>query len=148
LRQAIAALREVNANLESVMLRNDKVIRRQNWLTGLFLLSLGMLGGQLFLGLSQQALQESAKTQLAAQEQGRIEMQRALEAAKIQVRELETSMKQQLQAVPTVTSDKAGRLSLEVPLDDATKQAVSATPTLPPEKVVIPLKPSQAKLSN
>jgi len=46
----------------------------------------------------------------------------------------------QLNSVPTVTSDKAGRLSLEVPLD-STKAA-----TTDAAKIVIPLKPAQSRL--
>lgn len=143
----IILTRDVNVNLGHILARTDTVIRRQNLLTVLFIFALGLMTAQLVLGFSQQRLQESAKAQLFAMDRGRDETRSDLKAARTQAHELKDAVeaiKLQLQAVPTVTSDKAGRLSLEVPVTDDKK--VSGDPAPSTEKVVIPLKPSQSRL--
>ena len=48
----------VNTNLGSILNRTDTVIRRQNWLTVLFILSLALNILHLALGFSMQQLQQ------------------------------------------------------------------------------------------
>lgn len=146
----------VNGNLGALVNRTDIVIRRQNWLTVLFILSLVLNVLHLGLGLSMQQLQKSAKAQLAAVDLGREDLLEAVQGAKKEVQTLReglVSVKTQLQSVPTVTTDNRGRINLEVPLDTATQRTVADQPrvsgdTRAPDRLVIPLRPSQTRLAN
>jgi len=141
--QVITLTRDVNDNLSGVLRNTGRVIVRQNILTVLFLVAMILQTMQLFLGYSMQRLQQSSKVQLASVEQARVDLQRELTEVSKSLREVKVDVKDvgtQLNSVPTVTSDKAGRLSLEVPLD-STKAA-----TTDAAKIVIPLKPAQSRL--
>lgn len=144
-------MRTINGHLGDLIGRTDTVITRQNMLTVLFLIAMGLISAQIALGVGLQTLQKSAKVQLAAQEVGRVQVQHSLELAKAQVERLQeqvVAMRQQLQNVPTVTSDKTGRLNLEVPVQADPKKAGDEAPVPPPEKVVIPLKTGQTRVAN
>jgi hypothetical protein len=147
----------VNENVGTLINQNEAIVRRQNFLIVLFILALTLLCAQLGLGLSQQRLQESTRVQLAVAEAGRAQVQEELLAAKTQVEELRRmvgGIRQQLQSVPTVTSDKKGQINLEVPVSETPKAGpdpvgTAHEPKVPPRnRLVIPLKPSQSRLSN
>jgi hypothetical protein len=147
----------VNENVGTLINQNDAIVRRQNVLVTLFIVALTLLCAQLALGLSQQRLQEATRLTLAVAEAGRTQVQADLALAKNQVEDLRKmvgGMRQQLQSVPTVTSDSAGRINLEVAVSDAQKSGPDPAGTSPSAKVslgnrlVIPLKPSQSRLSN
>ena len=146
--KVITQTHSVNQNLGSILHRTDTVIRRQNWLTVLFILSLSLNVLQIVLGFSMQQLQQSAKAQLTAVDFGREELLAAVKEAKRDVSgirgELET-VRQNLQAAPTVTTDSKGRISLEVPLDPTSTPPIGDTK---PDKLVIPLQPSKSRLGN
>ena len=144
----------VNTNLGSILNRTDTVIRRQNWLTVLFILSLALNILHLALGFSMQQLQQSAKAQLTAVDFGREELLSAVKEAKREVANIRGEMetvRMSLQAAPTVTTDSKGRVSLEVPLDAASQRTVSDN-ELPgdpksPDKLVIPLQTTKSRLT-
>lgn len=148
--------REVNVNLGAILNRTDTVIRRQNWLTVLFILSMCLNIAHLALGFSQQQLQQASKAQLTAMDYGREELLAVVKAAKNEVAALQGSMEDirgQLDSIPTVTTDKAGRINLELPLDPTAQKTVSEQPqvsgdTRAPDKLVIPLRPQQSRLAN
>ena len=144
--QVITLTRDVNDNLSGVLRGTDKVVFRQNILILLFLIAMILQTMQLFLGYSMQRLQQSSKIQLASVEQARQDLQKELTEVGRVLREVKVDVKgvgTQLNNAPTVTSDKAGRLSLEVPLDDTAKAKASVPDTA---KIVIPLKPAQSRL--
>jgi hypothetical protein len=154
--EVVSQTQEVNKNLGAILNRTDTVIRRQNWLTVLFIVLLTLNIVQLGLGFAMQQLQQSAKAQLIAVDYGRQELTTAVEGAKHEVQALREGLvvvKTQLQSVPTVTTDNKGRINLEVPLDTATQKTVSEQPrvngdTRAPDRLVIPLRPSQSRLAN
>ena len=144
--QVITLTRDVNDNLSGVLRNTGKVIARQNILAALFIVALGLQTLQLFLGYSMQRLQEASKVQLGLAEKARIDLQHEVTEVSKSLREVKVDVKgvgAQLDAAPTVTSDKSGRLSLEVPLDS--NKSAKAT-TTDAAKVIIPLKPSQSRL--
>jgi hypothetical protein len=150
----ISQTHSVNQNLGSILHRTDTVIRRQNWLTVLFILSLSLNILHLVLGFSMQQLQQSAKAQLTAVDFGREELLSAVREAKREVTNIRGEMetvRMSLRATPTVTTDSRGRVSLEVPLDAATQKTVSDN-ELPgdpkaPDKLVIPLQTGKSRLA-
>lgn len=154
--EVISQTRSVNENLGSILNRTDTVIRRQNLLTFLFIILLVLNSLHLALGLSMQQLQESAKTQLNASILVREELLVSIKEAKQEVkgmREALGTVRTQLQSVPTVTTDSKGRINLEVPLDTAAQKTVADQPQVSgdaraPDKLVIPLRTSQSRLSN
>jgi hypothetical protein len=143
----ISVTSEVNENLGQILRRTDSVIRRQNVLTALFTIALILMGCQIGLGLTLQSLLQSARTQLLFLENARGEIRVEVEAASRNMKDVQfrlEEMKKQLNSAPTVTADSGGRLNLEVQVDS------KKTPNVPPgvDKVVIPLKPGPAKVSN
>lgn len=152
-REVLSQTQTVNLNLSAILGQTESVVRRQNWLTTLFILSLAINGVQLALGFSMQQLQQSAKEQLQAVDTGRAELLEAVHEAKGQVATIREEVRSVAAATPTVTADKQGRISLEVPLDPAAQKTVSEQPqvsgdTRVPDKLVIPIRPAQSRLAN
>lgn len=149
--ELLRCLRDVNANLGSILSRSDSVLRRANLLLALFIASIALMLVQLGLGFSQQSLQKAAKQQLQMMDQSRQELSSEVVLAQRNIKEMVVkleAMQKQLEVAPTVTSDSSGRLSLAVPLTEEAKKTVAERTDLPaPEKVVIPLKPSQSRLT-
>jgi hypothetical protein len=90
--EVVKQTRDVNQNLGAILNRTDSVVRRQNWLTVLFILSLAVNLVQLTLGFSMQELQKSAKAELAAVDLGREELLTAVDAAKREVQKMREEM--------------------------------------------------------
>jgi hypothetical protein len=151
--EVIAQTRGVNLNLSSIVGQVEAVMRRQNWLVGLFFVSLLLNVLQILLGFSSQQLQEQLKQQITMIDASRAELIATVQEAKRGVQEMRSEVSTQLAATPTVTADSKGRISLEVPLDPATAKTVGDQPVVSgapstPDKLVIPLQPAKSRLSN
>lgn len=151
--EVIGQTQEVNKNLGSILNRTDAVVRRQNWLTVLFIVSLALNLVQISMGLSMQQVAHAAKVQLSAIDLGREELLTAVQLAKKDVETLRgelAAVKPQLLSVPTVTTDSKGRVNLELPIDakaTAAQQVVTGE-TKAPATLVIPLKPKESRVTN
>lgn len=138
---AIAVTRDVNVNLGGMIHRTDSVIRRQNLLLVICMLVMVGIAIQIFLGLSLQAILQASRAQLTNLEATRTDVQaRLMQVSKsvdsLELRAVETQKK--LQASPTITSDRSGRLNLEVSVPPT-----KSSPTNAVERIVIPLKTAQ-----
>ena len=151
--EVIGQTQEVNKNLGAILGLTESVIRRQNWLTVLFILLLALNALHLALGLSMQQVQHTAKVQLAAIDLGREELLSTVQVAKREVQSMRdelAAVRTQLLSVPTVKTDDRGRISLELPIDakTTTSQQVVSGETKAPATLVIPLKPKESRVTN
>lgn len=152
-REVINQTQGVNLNLSVILGQVELTLRRQNWLTALFIFSLILNVVQILLGFSSQQLQEQLKQQITMVDASRAELLATIQEAKGNLEKMRTEMSTQLAATPTVTADSKGRISLEVPLDPETVKTVGDKPVVSgaagaPDKLVIPLQPTKSRLGN
>lgn len=136
--QVLASAKDVNDNLAAVLKHTDKVVVRQNILICLAMTAIFLMVIQVLTGRDIQKRQLDAKHQLAQVEMTRVVLQGELdELAKI-VRGVKHDLQESITSAPKVTADSSGQINLEVNREQPVQTAT-------PERVVIPLKPSQVR---